>query len=78
MINYFRCPDDIEYANICDRVGQNRLTTQDIEFFKSKVITDEIPIEKENVNFQSGEINIIGKGVKRSILYSFSCPIPQD
>ena len=54
------------------------MTTQDIEFFKSKVINDEIPIEKENVNFQSGEINIIGKGVKRSILYSFSCPIPQD
>ena len=35
------------------------MTEKDVDFFKSKVITDEIPLEQENSNFQSGEINII-------------------
>ena len=54
-----RCPDDRAFCDICDRVGKNELIPTDVDFFKSKVIESEIPMEKSNDNFKSGLVTII-------------------
>ena len=54
-----RAKDDISFAQLCDRVGQNKITEQDVEFFKSRCISEEIPEELDNENFKSGEVVII-------------------
>ena len=54
-----RCPDDIGFASLCDRVGKNELLPQDIAYLNSRVVTDEIPEELSNDCFKNGEVTII-------------------
>ena len=54
-----RCSNDLEFANICDRVGKNAINSEDEEFFNSRVISSEIELEKSNSNFKTGEVTII-------------------
>ena len=49
----------MEFANICDRVGKNAITSEDEEFFNSRVISSEIELEKSNSNFKTGEVTIV-------------------
>jgi len=54
-----RCPDDIAFAQLCDRVGTNTITSQNEEFFNSRIRTDTLPCEEVNANFTSGKVAII-------------------
>lgn len=54
-----RCPDDIVFAELCDRVGVGKITEEDENFLKSRVISETIPSEEVNENFTSGKIAII-------------------
>jgi len=54
-----RCPDDLAFAQLCDRVGKNQITEEDVQFFNSRCISEEIPEELDNENFKSGEVTII-------------------
>ena len=54
-----RCPDDLAFAQLCDRVGKNQINEQDVTFFNSRCISEEIPEELDNENFRSGEVTII-------------------
>ena len=50
-----RCPSDLSFASLCDRVGKNQITSDDVQFFESRVVTDEIPEEMDNENFKTGK-----------------------
>ncbi|NRA06503.1 MAG: AAA family ATPase, partial [Nitrosopumilus sp.] len=54
-----RCPDDIAFAELSDRVGTGSITDNDEAFLKSKVVGEIIPSEELNENFTSGKIAII-------------------
>ena len=54
-----RCPDDIPFAQLCDRVGINKITTEDVSYFESRVVTEDIPEELDNENFKNGTVSII-------------------
>ena len=54
-----RCPDDIPFAQLCDRVGKNQITSEDVKYFESRIVTEEIPEELDNKNFITGEVSII-------------------
>ena len=54
-----RCPDDIPFAALCDRVGQNTITLEDEEFLRSRITTEDLPCEELNDNFKSGKVAII-------------------
>ena len=56
-----RCPDDIEFANLCDRVGEgpSHITWEDINFFNSRTMTGGIAAEDINDNFTTGKIAIL-------------------
>ena len=54
-----RCPDDIAFAELCDRVGTGSITDDDEAFLKSKIVRDTIPSEQDNSNFTSGKVAII-------------------
>ena len=54
-----RCPSDLSFASLCDRVGKNQITSDDVQFFESRVVTDEIPEEMDNENFKTGKCQII-------------------
>ena len=56
-----RCPDDIAFAELCDRVGKGRdmITEDDEEFFQSRVRTDKIESEDVHENYTSGRLSII-------------------
>ena len=54
-----RCPDDIAFAELCDRVGTGSITDDDETFLKSKIVRDTIPSEEDNSNFTSGKVAII-------------------
>ena len=49
----------MEFANICDRVGQNAINSEDEDFFNSRVISSEIELEKSNSNFKTNEVTIV-------------------
>merc|ERR1712002_940449 len=49
-----RCPDDISFAELCDRVGTNTITQEDETFLKSRIIEENLPCEEINENFTSG------------------------
>ncbi len=53
------CPDDIDFAQLCDHVGKGDITPQDEEYLKSRVIEKPIPDELDNKNFTEGKIAII-------------------
>ena len=52
-----RCKDDRMGGEICDRVGQNKMTAEDEEYFKSRIL--ETDLENPNENFKNGKIVII-------------------
>ena len=54
-----RCPDDIAFAELCDRVGTNTITKDDEAFLKSRIVEENIPCEEVNENFTSGKVGII-------------------
>ena len=54
-----RCPSDLPFAALCDRVGINKITSDDVEFFKSRIVTEEIEEEQDNENFKTGLVSII-------------------
>ena len=54
-----RCPDDIDFAQLCDRVGRGDITTQDEEYLRSRIIEQPIPDELDNKNITEGKIAII-------------------
>ena len=54
-----RCPDDIQFAELCDRVGTGSITDDDEAFLRSKIVTETIPSEEDNSNFTSGKVAII-------------------
>jgi len=54
-----RCPDDIAFAELCDRVGKNAITLDDEKYLQQRVIEHEILAENSNENFTSGKIAII-------------------
>ena len=54
-----RCPDDISFAELCDRVGTNTITQEDETFLKSRIIEESLPCEEVNENFTSGKVGII-------------------
>ena len=54
-----RCPDDVPFAQLCDRVGTNQITTEDVKYFESRIVTEEIPEELDNENFKTGKVTII-------------------
>ena len=54
-----RCPDDIPFAQLCDRVGINQITSEDVKYFESRIVTEEIPEELDNKNFITGKVSII-------------------
>ena len=54
-----RCPDDIPFAQLCDRVGTNNITSEDVSYLESRVVIEDIPEELDNENFKTGEVSII-------------------
>ena len=54
-----RCPDDIAFAELCDRVGTNTITQEDENFLKSRIVQETLPCEQVNENFTSGKVGII-------------------
>ena len=54
-----RCPNDLAFAELCDRVGKGAITKDDEDFFKSRIVTGTVPSEIKNANFTSGKIAII-------------------
>ena len=54
-----RCPDDIEFAELCDRIGTGSITDDDEKFLKSKIVNGSIKSELDNDNFTSGKVAII-------------------
>jgi hypothetical protein len=54
-----RCPDDITFAELCDRVGTDTITDQDEEFLQRCVRAATLPCEEVNDNFTSGRVAII-------------------
>ena len=54
-----RCPDDLPFAQLCDRVGINKITTEDVSYFESRIVTEDIPEELDNENFKNGTVSII-------------------
>ena len=54
-----RCPSDLPFAALCDRVGINNISSDDVEFFKSRIVTEEIEEEQDNENFKTGLVSII-------------------
>ena len=54
-----RCPDDLPFAQLCDRVGINKITTEDVSYFESRIVTEDIPEELDNENFKNGTVSIV-------------------
>jgi hypothetical protein len=56
-----RCPDDFDFASLCDRAGKgpHYLTDADETFLKSRITEGPIEAEKRNDNFKCGNIAII-------------------
>merc|ERR1712082_440159 len=54
-----RCPDDIAFAELCDRVGTDTITKEDEDFLNSRIVTTTLPTEEDNGNFTSGKVGII-------------------
>ena len=54
-----RCPDDVPFAQLCDRVGTNKITDEDVKYFESRIVQDKIPEELSNDNFKTGKVSII-------------------
>ena len=52
-----RCSGDMEYAAICDRVGDGKITTEDEAYFQSRVMPTDL--EYDNINFKEGKIAIV-------------------
>ena len=52
-----RCSEDVEFAEICDRVGKGQITESDKDFFKSRIL--ETPEEDNNENYTTGKLAII-------------------
>ena len=52
-----RCKDDDMFAELCDRIGQGQLKTEDEEFLKSRV--QSTPLEDHNDYFKTGKISIV-------------------
>ena len=49
--------DDPYFGEVCDRVGQNKITPEDEQFFKGRIL--ETDLENHNDNFKNGKIAII-------------------
>lgn len=54
-----RCPDDVDFAQLCDRIGRGKLTPEDEQYLKSRVTEEQLPEELDNKNFTEGKIAII-------------------
>ena len=52
-----RCPEDIEFAELCDRVGKGNITKEDEDFLRSRIKPN--PSEDINENFCNGKMAII-------------------
>ena len=52
-----RCPEDIEFAELCDRVGKGMITSEDEVFLRSRIVQN--PSENVNDNYCSGKMAII-------------------
>ena len=52
-----RSKKDLEFSNICDRVGRGQITEKDEEFLRSRIQVNEI--ENNNENFKIGIVSII-------------------
>ena len=52
-----RSSEDRSFGEICDRVGQNKMTQEDEQFFKSRVL--ETDLENHNENFKTGKLAIV-------------------
>ena len=59
MDQKMRCPDDVPFAQLCDRVGINKITAEDVSFFESRIVTEDIDEELDNENFKNGTVSII-------------------
>ena len=52
-----RCSGDMDYAAICDRVGEGKITPEDESYFYSRVMPTDL--ELDNKNFKEGKIAIV-------------------
>ena len=57
-----RSKEDEEFANLCDRVAIGKITEEDDDYLKSRVI--ECESEKENDNFKYGKLSPQIKNVR--------------
>ena len=48
---------DVYFSELCDRVGRGEITSQDEEFFKSRI--QPCPSEFDNENFKNGDLSTI-------------------
>ena len=54
-----RCPDDIAFAELCDRVGTNTITNEDEDFLRGRIVKTTLQSEEDNNNFTSGRVGMI-------------------
>jgi hypothetical protein len=52
-----RSKEDSEFSSICDRVGRAKITKEDEEFLRSRILQTDI--ENDNENFKTGKISIV-------------------
>ena len=57
------CPDDMAFAELCDKVGKGEVTEADNQFLKSRII--DTPSENLNENYCNGKLAIIVTTNKR-------------
>ena len=57
-----RCPSDLPFAALCDRVGINNISSDDVEFFKSRIVTEEIEEDRGKTGKRTGQGKGRGKG----------------
>ena len=54
-----RCVGDLDFSELCDRVGKGNITDQDVEYLKSRAREHKMSEELDNENFKKGKTAII-------------------